>query len=151
MNIKHNELTTSIPGDWADRTMITLVAPFAPGDRFAANVVVTRHDIAPRQSIEDFVAEQLEMLKSSLPTFQLLEMRKTSVNGFPASQQLQRFRAEAGVLQQVQSFVLCGAVIFSITGTARIEDFDRHIAAFRQIVDDFQFQENAGNENAFGK
>lgn len=121
--------------------MITLIAPFMPGG-FAANVVVTRHDVAATQSIEDFVAEQLEMLKSNLPNFELIDMRNTSVQGFPASQQLHRFRAESGFLQQVQTFILCSRVIFSITGTSRLDEFDRHIAAFRQIVENFQLQEN---------
>lgn len=140
MNIKHNEFTTAIPDDWEDRTMITLVAPFAPGDAFAANVVVTKHRIMPRRSIEDFVAEQLEIMKSNAPNFQLLDVRKTSVQGFPASQQLHKFQTETGTMQQVQTFILCGAVIFSITGTAPLDQFDRHISAFRQIVDNFQFQ-----------
>lgn len=140
MDIKHNEFTTAIPDDWEDRTMLTLVAPFAPGDAFAANVVVTKHQIMPRESIESFVAEQLEIMKANAPDFQLLDVRKTSVQGFPASQQLHRFQTDAGAMQQVQTFILCGKIIFSITGTARLQDFDRHIAAFRQIVDNFQFQ-----------
>lgn len=122
--------------------MITLVAPFAPG-KFAANVVVTRHAVAPSDSIEDFVAEQLKMLESSLPNFELLDVRNTSVQNFPACQQLHRFRTENGFLQQVQTFILCGGVIFSITGTSLLDEFDAHIAAFRQIVENFQFQENA--------
>jgi hypothetical protein len=142
MNIKHNEFITSMPDDWEDRTMITMVAPFAPGDQFAANVVVTKHTITPRQSIEDFVAEQLEIMKSSVPNFQLLDVRKTSLRGFPASQQFHRFRTESSAMQQVQTFVLCGAVIFSITGTAPLDEFDRHIVAFRQIVDNFQFEKD---------
>ena len=142
MNIKHNEFATAIPGDWEDRTMITLVAPFAPGDAFAANVVVTKHLISPRESIEGFVAEQLEIMKANAPNFQLLDVRKTSVQNFPASQQLHRFQTETGAMQQVQTFILCGAIIFSITGTARQQDFDRHVAAFRQIVDNFRFDKD---------
>ncbi|MEP6925005.1 MAG: DcrB-related protein [Pyrinomonadaceae bacterium] len=136
MQISHNEFTTTIPDDWQDRTMLTLVAPFAPG-QFATNVVVTRHEVAASDSIESFAKLQLEMMQNSLPAFELLDSRATTINGRPAIQQLHRFRSEQGeFVQQVQTFVLGNLEIYAMTGTARISEFNQHIDAFRQIMDD---------------
>lgn len=136
-----NGFATELPEDWEDRTMITLVAPFVPG-AFASNVVITRHLVAPTDSIEDFARRQLELLKSSLPNFQLLDSRATTVNGYPACQQLHRFRAENRVLQQAQTFILADKTVFAITGTAPLEDFDSHIPALRQIVENFRLSDS---------
>lgn len=122
--------------------MVTLVAPFKPGN-FASNLVITKHFVEAAASLEDFAAEQLQLLQMSLPAFELLDRRTTTVNDYPAYQQLHRFQSENGVLQQVQTFLKAESIIFVITGTARIEEFDRHIAAFRQIVENFRAMEKA--------
>lgn len=137
MKFTANDFTTALPAEWEDRTMVTLFAPFAPGS-FASNVVITRHGAATGANIEDFAQEQIRLLQSSLPGFELLDQRLTMVNDYPAYQLLQRFQSEHGVLQQVQAFLLCGTKIFVITGTARIEEFDRNIAAFREVVENFR-------------
>lgn len=137
MKFTANDFTTELPADWEDRTMITLVAPFAPGS-FASNIVITKHSVVSGETLKDFAAEQLQYLQTSLPEFQLLDRRMTTVKDYPAYQQLHRFQSEHGSLQQVQTFLMASTVIFVITGTTRIEEFDQHIAAFREIVENFQ-------------
>ncbi len=137
MKLKHNEISTAIPATWEDRTMLTLIAPFE-AHQFAANVVVTRHPVKPNESLEDFVGEQLEMLRESLPNFELLDRSSDTLNGQPSSRQLHRFQTESGVLQQVQTFVLANQNIYAITGTAAVEEFNLHIQAFREIVENFE-------------
>lgn len=137
MKFTANDFTTELPDEWEDRTMVTLFAPFAPGS-FASNVVITKHDVETGANLESFAQEQIQLLKTSLPNYELLDQRLTTVNDYPAFQLLHRFESEHGILQQVQAFLLAGAKIFAITGTARIEEFDRHIAAFRQVVENFR-------------
>lgn len=141
MKFVANDFSTELPTNWEDRTMITLVAPFETGN-FASNLVITKHFVEASVSVEDFAAEQLQLLQVSLPAFELLDRRTTTIRHYPAYQQLHRFQSENGVLQQVQTFLRAESVIFVITGTARIEEFDRHIGAFRQIVENFQTTEN---------
>lgn len=141
MNLNHNEISTVIPNGWDDRTMITLIAPFAPG-YFAANVVVNKYFVEPTDSIEDFAREQTRMLGESVPEFEVLDQRGGVVNTYPSYQQLHRFRTENGMIQQVQTFLLKGQAIYAITGTALVEDFDKHIQAFREIVENFQITAN---------
>jgi hypothetical protein len=140
MKLTATEFTTSYPDDWQDRTMITIVAPFAPGE-FAANCVVTKHFVAAHDSLEDFVREQLKLMEQSLRNFEVLDYRVNTVNGFPACQQLHRFQTENGFLQQVQTFVLANLKVYVITGTSTVAAFDRHINAFREIVENFEISE----------
>lgn len=137
MKLISSDFSTAFPDAWEDRTMVTLVAPFTPGS-FASNVVITKHDIETGASLENFAQEQLQLLQTSLPNYELLDQRLTTVNDYPAYQLLHRFQSEHGILQQVQAFLLSGAKIFAITGTARIEEFDGNIEAFRQVVENFR-------------
>lgn len=137
MKFTANDFTTELPDQWEDRTMITLLAPFAPGE-FASNIVITKHFPEAGATLEDFAFEQLQMLETSLPGFELLDRRFTKTNNFESYQQLHRFQSENGILQQVQTFLMTDQTIFVITGTAQIERFDAYIAAFRQVVENFQ-------------
>src|SRR4051812_10592772 len=111
MKLTANEFTTSMPDDWQDRTMITLVAPFAAG-QFATNCVITKHFVGAYDSLEGFVREQLEIMEQTLPAFEVLDYRIHTVNGFPCCQQLHRFQTETGSLQQVQTFILSNQKVY---------------------------------------
>jgi hypothetical protein len=140
MKLVHNEFSTAIPDTWEDRTMITLVAPFAAGE-FASNVVITRHFVGATESLEDFVQEQTRLMRESLPGFELLDYRANTLNGHPSCQQLHRFQTEGGALEQVQTFLLANRRVYAITGTATVADFDKHLAAFREIVENFRISD----------
>ena len=137
MKFTANDFTTEFPDEWEDRTMVTLVAPFAHGE-FAANCVMTKNPVAANESLEDFVAEQTELMRQSLPDFVVLDYRVNELNGLPSCQQLHRFQTETIVLQQVQTYILTNRDIYVITGTADVENFNAHIAAFRQVVENFE-------------
>lgn len=137
MKFTANDFITELPDQWEDRTMVTLLAPFAAGE-FASNIVITRHFLESGSTLEDFVNAQLQMMRESLPAFELLDRRFTETNNFASYQQLHRFQSEDGVLQQVQTFLLAEKTVFVITGTAQVEKFDVHIAAFRRVVENFQ-------------
>lgn len=137
MKLTANDFTTAFPDEWEDRTMITLVAPFSLG-KFAANCVITKTPAVEGETLEAFVQEQTEAMRQTLPDFQVLDYRLNELNGLPSCQQLQRFQAEVGVLQQVQTYIFANQNFYVITGTADVENFNAHIAAFRQIVENFQ-------------
>lgn len=137
MKLTANDFTTAFPDEWEDRTMITLVAPFSLG-KFAANCVITKTPVVPDETLEGFVEEQNEMMRQSLPSFQILDYRVNELNNLPSCQQLHRFQSENVVLQQVQTYILADQNIYVITGTADVENFNAHISAFRQVVENFQ-------------
>lgn len=137
MKVNHNNFTVELPDEWEDRTMVTLVAPFQPGG-FASNVVITQHFIGSNESVEGFAEEQTRLLQQSLPQYQVLDRRSTEINGLPAVQQLHQFQTESGILQQAQTFVLAENVVYALTCTAQVTDFNAFIPAFRQIVENFR-------------
>ena len=137
MKLTANDFTTAFPDEWEDRTMITLVAPFSLGN-FAANCVITKTPVAADETLEEFVREQTEAMRQSLPNFQVLDYRVNTLNGLPSCQQLQRFQTENAILQQVQTYILANQNIYVVTGTADVENFNMHISAFRQVVENFQ-------------
>jgi hypothetical protein len=140
MKLKHNEFSTAIPDAWDDRTMVTLVASFGAGE-FATNIVITRHFVEAHESLEDFAQEQQKMMRESIANFELLDYRANELNGRPSCQQLHRFPTQNGVLQQVQTFILANRRVYVITGTSTVNDFERHIQAFREIVENFAIEE----------
>ena len=137
MKLTANDFTTAFPDEWEDRTMITLVAPFSIG-KFAANCLITKTPVADSESLEDFVQEQTEEMRQTLLNFQVLDYRTNTLNGLPSCQQLQRFQTENAIVQQVQTYILAKQNIYVITGTADIENFNAHLSAFRQVVENFQ-------------
>lgn len=142
MKLTHNEFSTAIPETWEDRTMVTLVAPFRAGE-FASNIVITQHFVEAHASLEDFAQEQQKMMRESIADFELLDYRTNELNGRPSCQQLHRFPTQNGFLQQVQTFILANRRVYVITGTSTVNDFERHIGAFREVVENFEIEETA--------
>lgn len=137
MKFTANDFTTDLPDGWQDRSMLTLVGP-ADGSGFAPNVVIMREPVSPRTSIEDYAREQHALARAEIPDLEVLDERPTTVNSAPAYQRLQRFTARGRRLQQAQTYVLSDRVVFVITCTAPLDNFDSQIPAFRRVVDNFQ-------------
>lgn len=138
MKIIANGFTTIVPDGWDDRTMTTLVGSVGASG-FAANIVVTRERVDARMSVEDYAAGQREAMLAEIPELEILDERPTSISGAPAFQRLQRFTIEGEQLQQAQTFVLANGIIFVITMTTTIADFDKQIPALRSVTDNLRF------------
>lgn len=132
-----NGWTAALPAGWEDRSMITLVGA-TDGSGFAANIVVTRQQVAPAASIEEFAELQAEMMRREIESVEVLDERAIKINNSPSYQRLQRFTADGLPIQQVQTFILSDNIIYAITGTASLEAFDRTIPAFKKFVETFK-------------
>lgn len=139
-----NQFSTVLPDGWADRSVISLVN-LKTTSGFAANVVVLREEVAPHTNIEQYAQKQLAEVKAGLPDFQVIDERAATVKDLPAYQALSRFTSNGRMLQQAQTFVLKDAMIFAFTFTTAIEDFNTHIPALREIVDNLVFENDTGN------
>lgn len=133
-----NGFSTVLPVGWQDRSVISLVNP-ATDSGFATNIVVLREQVAPDTSIEDYAREQIAAMQNGLENLQILDERATTVQNLPAYQTLQRVAANKRLLQQAQTYVLSGDTVYAITCTALIEEFDRAIPAFREVVENLDF------------
>jgi hypothetical protein len=137
MKFVANGFTTEMPEGWQDRSMITLVNTAGEAG-FAPNAVIMREPVSPRTSIEDYAAQQRLLTIREIPDLEVLDERPATVNGAPAFQRLQRFESQGRRLQQAQTYVLGDSMVFVITCTATLEQFNQNISAFRHIVDHFQ-------------
>lgn len=137
MKFVANGFATEMPEGWQDRSMITMVGPVTVSG-FAPNAVIMREQVSTRTSIKDYAAQQRLLTAREIPDLEVLDERPTTVNGAPAFQRLQRFTSQGRRLQQAQTYVLGDAVVFVITCTATLEQFNESIPAFRHIVDHFQ-------------
>jgi hypothetical protein len=134
-----NGWTADLPEGWEDRSMITLVgATDASG--FAANIIVTRQRVEPETNIEEYARIQSEMMQNEVGALQILDRRAIEIGGLPSFQCLQRFESGDGrTIQQVQTFFLNNETVYTITGTAALENFDGSIPAFKKFVETFKF------------
>ena len=142
-----NGWTADLPDSWEDRSTITLVGE-TDAKGFASNIVVTRENVEPQTSLEEYAALQAAMMRQQLGELQILDERAVEINGAPAFQRLQRFAVDGGggggqIIQQVQTFFLAEflaeKIVFTVTGTATVESFDRSIPAFKRFVETFRF------------
>ncbi|HEY0078955.1 MAG TPA: DcrB-related protein [Pyrinomonadaceae bacterium] len=137
MRLIANGFVADLPEGWEDRSMITLVGR-PEGTGFAPNVVVMRQRVAPQTSIEAYAREQRAATEAEIPGLEIIDERTATVGGAPAFQRLQRFSAHGLQLQQAQTYVLGDGLVFVLTCTATLEQFNHHIAHFRQVVDSFR-------------
>ena len=143
MRLIANGFVTDLPEGWEDRSMITLVgaagATGATGATgFAPNVVIMRQRVAPQTNIEAYAREQRAATEAEIDDLEVIDERAATVGGAPAFQRLQRFSAQGRRLQQAQTYVLGDRVVFILTCTAALEQFNDHIAHFRRVVDNFR-------------
>ena len=137
MRLIGNGFVTEVPSGWQDRSMMTLVGPTS-ATGFAANVVVVREQVGPRRSIEDYATSQRRAMETQIDGLEILDERPARINGAAAYQRLQRFTAQGHAVQQAQTFILFDGIVFSVTCTASVEDFDKHLDAFRRVVESFR-------------
>lgn len=144
MRLIANGFVTELPEGWEDRSMITLVGGAGTAG-FAPNVVIMRQGAAPQTSIEAYAREQRAATEAEIDDLEIVDERAATVGGAPAFQRLQRFSAQGRRLQQAQTYVLGDRVVFILTCTATLEQFNDHIAHFRRVVDTFRLfnSENA--------
>jgi hypothetical protein len=132
--------SAAMPKGWEDRTMATLVGPVSD-DGFASNIVVTREKLEDATTVEEYAKIQADLMREEIDGVELMDERSIEINGLPAFQRLQRFAIDDQVVQQVQTFIMGDNVIYAITGSASVEDFNGSIPAFKKFVESFELSE----------
>jgi hypothetical protein len=132
--------SASMPKGWEDRTMVTLVGPVSD-DGFASNIVVTREKLEGSTTVEEYAKVQADLLRDEIEGVELMDERSIEINGLPAFQRLQRFAIEDQFVQQVQTFIMGDEIIYAITGSSSVEDFNASIPAFKKFVETFELAE----------
>lgn len=120
--------------------MVTLVGPISE-DGFASNIVVTCEKLEDAATVEEYAQVQADLMREEIEGVELMDERSIEINGLPAFQRLQRFAIDDQFVQQVQTFILGNDVIYAITGSSSVEDFNASIPAFKKFVETFELTE----------
>jgi hypothetical protein len=132
--------SASMPRGWEDRTMVTLVGPISE-DGFASNIVVTREKLEDATTVEEYAQVQADLMREEIDGVELMDERSIEISGLPAFQRLQRFAIDDQIVQQVQTFIMGDNIIYAITGSSSVEDFNASIPAFKKFVETFELSE----------
>ncbi|MFV0408832.1 MAG: DcrB-related protein [Paracoccus sp. (in: a-proteobacteria)] len=129
--------TLDVPDDWSDRSMITWVAPPAPGYKVLPNLLCSKGDMHPGEDLDKFVNRQLKELMAQVRNFDLISRQNTLFGGLPAVELLFRMRPQNVMLQQRQLFFQTNpqsGTANTVVFTAAADDFDKLAPLFGQIM-----------------
>lgn len=132
---EHFNLT--VPEGWADRSMITWVAPPRPGYKVLPNLLCSRGALQPGEDLNKFVNRQLKELMGQVKNFDLISRQETLFGGVPAVELSFRMRPQNVTLQQRQIFFQrdpAGVDVQTLVMTAAREDFESLAPVFAQIL-----------------
>ncbi len=98
-------LSFETPERWADRSMVIVVAPPRADGAMAANIVVTREERTPGETLEAHARRQLEPISARFGHVTVLDSGVAEVAGRPAFKVRYHAKTPAGPLEQTTVYV----------------------------------------------
>ena len=134
-----------VPDDWVERSMIGYSAPFRPGRALAPNTLVAINQIPDGETLDSFVARQMDDLKSRAAGFAIKLSRSTQLDGIPCIEVVFAWHGgEAGRIQQRQVYAQRpGRRLVSITHTAPEAEFAEDDKLFVDMLAGFAWKKVA--------
>lgn len=126
-----------VPDGWADRSMITWVAPPKPGYKVLPNLLCSKGEMQGGEDLDHFVNRQLKELMGQVKNFDLISRQKTTFGGVPAVELAFCIRPQTVMLQQQQIFFqtdLNSQVVHTVVLTAARENFEALKPVFDEIL-----------------
>lgn len=127
-----------VPEGWADRSMITWVAPPSPKYKVTPNLLCSHGMLGPGENLGSFVNRQLRELMSQVKNFELISRQDINFSGHPAVELVFGMKPQAVVLKQRQLFFHIGPdshVVHTVVFTAAKENFDELSPVFETILE----------------
>lgn len=127
----------TVPEGWADRSMITWVAPPRPGYKVLPNLLCSKGELQRGEDLDKFVNRQLKELMGQVKNFDLVSRQNTLFGGVPAVELVFRMRPQNVTLQQRQIFFQKDpgrADVQTVVVTAAREDFEAMAPEFAKML-----------------
>lgn len=136
---EQRDVSFDVPRHWEDRTVVAFAAPPGPGQAVAANLVMTRDELRPGDTLASYADRQLAELARRLDEFALGERSTLTLGGATAVSIRFTSRGTTGPL--VQRLVVAeprrGRIVCFTATTPRADQaqndplFDRMLASVR--------------------
>lgn len=137
MSICYTEsYTLTVPDGWADRSMITWVAPPSPKYKVLPNLLCSRGELQPDEALDAFVNRQLKELMAQVKNFDLISRQNVEFGDRPAVELVFAMKPQSVMLQQRQIFFQVDPekpAVNTVVATAAKEDFAELAPIFESI------------------
>jgi len=134
------DVTFDVPRHWEDRTMVAFAAPPRPGQTTAPNVVMTRDQLAPEDTLESYADKQLAELSKRLERFVLIEKKERTLGGQPGVELHFTWVGQNGELTQRLAMALGRRrTLFCWSATSAKVDADQMNPLFERILATVRF------------
>ena len=136
--LRANAYEIGFPEGWSDHSTIVMLGPARPG--FSPNVQVNQESMPEdAANLEAYFAEQLADLQN-LEGFRVLERGDRTLGGQRALFHAYTWRIPQGIdIRQLQLATVRGNMIFTVTASATVADWDHFEGAFEMILAGFKF------------
>lgn len=112
--IQHNEVWFPLASGWEDGTQLLALGP--RDGEFRPNVVISRESVRD-ESVDDYIARQLQMLRTNLRDFTLVKEGTAEYGRNAGYLREYRFTMDAKTLAQLQFYLVRGPTIYVMTYT----------------------------------
>jgi len=134
------DVTFDVPRHWEDRTMVAFAAPPRPGQTTAPNVVMTRDQLAPEDTLASYADKQLAELSKRLERFVLIDKKERVLGGQPGVELHFTWVGQNGELTQRLAMALGRRrTLFCWSGTSAKVDADQMNPLFERILATVRF------------
>jgi len=129
-----HDLSFDVPRDWVDRSVVAYAAPLPPGHAIAPNVVMTRDQLGPGETLRAYADRQLVELARRLDGFKLGSRDERTFGASQAVELRFEWQSPSGPLDQRLLMIgVPGRAVLSLTATTPEEDAGRMVTAFDRI------------------
>lgn len=133
------KFTVNVPNGWTDESTYVLAAP---GGDFRATFVTNSQKIAADFSLDQYVSQQQQLLKSHLKSMSVIEPEsKITVNGLNGRQMgFTSIGPDGQMLRQMQVYLTHKKRVYTLTFTQLAERFEADLPTFQTILGSFIFE-----------
>mgnify|MGYP003622354348 CR=1 FL=1 len=127
----------TVPDSWADRSMITWVAPPKPSYKVLPNLLCSRGELQPGENLGSFVNRQLKELMGQVKNFDLISRQDVEFGGRPAVELVFAMKPQSVMLQQRQLFFQVDSgkpLVNTVVATAARDNFEELAPVFESIL-----------------
>ena len=131
------DFTLKIPSDWADRSMITWVAPNDGRRKVLPNILCSKDVMKNGEDLDTFVNRQLKELMTKVKNFKLVKRENALFGGKPAVVLQFCMKPQETMLKQHQVFFVANpksTTVNTVVATSAEGDFAEFEATFNSIL-----------------